>query len=162
MSDVITPESKIDFINHHTEDTSKKHTNLKVSVGGKEIYDGERLPLKQAIKSQRIEFDKKPGRLYTLLMVDPDAPSRENPIYKYWLHRMIINNNQEIMEYQPPDPPKGSGPHRYFFFLYEQKNKIDASTLPEFKRPKFNLPDFIYKHNLNQIDAIHFITENPK
>ena len=28
---------------------------------------------------------------YLLMMVDPDAPSRENPIKRSWLHWMVIN-----------------------------------------------------------------------
>jgi large subunit ribosomal protein L35 len=31
------------------------------------------------------------GNLYTLLMVDPDAPSRENPVKRSWLHWMVVN-----------------------------------------------------------------------
>jgi large subunit ribosomal protein L35 len=28
---------------------------------------------------------------YLLMMVDPDAPSRDNPIKRSWLHWLIIN-----------------------------------------------------------------------
>jgi large subunit ribosomal protein L35 len=28
---------------------------------------------------------------YTLMMVDPDAPSRDNPIKRSWLHWLVIN-----------------------------------------------------------------------
>ena len=53
-------------------------------------------------------------------MIDPDAPSRTNPIKANWLHWMIINTGfdksghllqgQTIWEYYGPAPPKGSGP----------------------------------------------------
>lgn len=31
------------------------------------------------------------GAFYTLMMVDPDAPSRHNPKNREWLHWLVVN-----------------------------------------------------------------------
>src|SRR5438874_12510178 len=90
---------------------------------------------------------------YTLIMVDPDAPSRENPINKYWLHWMFINSDQVIVPFQPPSPPKKSGKHRYYFYLFEQPKHFDVN---EFKNKyigggHFNLINFIKDNNLKLV-----------
>ncbi|KAJ8473884.1 hypothetical protein ONZ45_g8592 [Pleurotus djamor] len=75
---------------------------------------------------------------YTLVMCDPDAPSRKEPKYKEFRHWVITGlkapagtavetNNLTALKtkpsttpYRPPGPPPGSGLHRYIFLLYEE------------------------------------------
>ncbi|XP_027008558.2 phosphatidylethanolamine-binding protein 4 isoform X1 [Tachysurus fulvidraco] len=68
---------------------------------------------------------------YTLIMVDPDAPSRTNPSRAYWRHWLLADiegsslkegdiKGTLLSEYTPPTPPKRTGFHRYKFLLYEQ------------------------------------------
>lgn len=65
-------------------------------------------------------------------MLSPDAPSRENPMYRSWLHWLVVNvpgmdvaNGQLISEYFGPIPPSGSGLCRYVVLVYEQSDKLD-------------------------------------
>jgi len=74
-------------------------------------------------------------KLYTLLLVDPDAPSRKEPKFRNWRHWTIVNipgndlaKGETIAEYIPSAPPENTDLHRYVFLIYEQDNKIDAST----------------------------------
>jgi phosphatidylethanolamine-binding protein len=123
--------------------------------------NGMILSFEEVQKMPTIKFNKDPNKLYTIIMVDPDAPSRKNPIYKYWLHWLIINNHDIIAPYHPPAPPAGSGRHRYYFYLFEQKsvsNKDKLNNLYE-ERNNFNLENFIVKYNLNQINCVYFETE---
>ncbi|KAM9475622.1 phosphatidylethanolamine-binding protein 4 isoform 2-T2 [Clarias gariepinus] len=68
---------------------------------------------------------------YTLMMVDPDAPSRTKPISAHWRHWLLADIKGQslrtgdvkgtlLSEYARPTPPKRSGFHRYQFLVYEQ------------------------------------------
>lgn len=72
--------------------------------------------------------------LYTLLMVDPDAPTRSDPKYREILHWAVVNipgnqisQGQTLAEYIGSGPPEGTGLHRYIFLVYSQSKKIEES-----------------------------------
>jgi phosphatidylethanolamine-binding protein len=74
---------------------------------------------------------------YTLLMTDPDAPSRSNPVKGEWVHWLIFNipaQNVKLGEikyhYVGAGPPKGTGLHRYVLMVYNQGKKKLDSDLP--------------------------------
>ena len=48
-------------------------------------------------------------KFFTLAMVDPDAPSKENPENREWLHWLVVNiPGTEIKRWRKADgPPKG-------------------------------------------------------
>lgn len=131
---------------------------MKVQYGNKIIKNNEKINLEISQEKPIIyyEFDK--NKVYTIMMIDCDPPSRENPINRYWLHWLIINNNQEINPYNPPNPPKNSGDHRYNFCIFEQSNKIDLKEILE--RPKFNVEKFVQDNNLKFVSTIRFIIKN--
>lgn len=86
------------------------------------------------------------GAKYTLIMSDPDAPSRAAPRCREWLHWIVANTEKRcggkgmegeegeegeeetevsgqgytVCDYNGPTPPRGTGKHRYVFVLYEQ------------------------------------------
>lgn len=98
--------------------------NLKVELG-------KELQPKQVKDQPEVTWDAEEGSLYTLLMVDPDAPSRETPTYREILHWLVINipgnkvaDGQVIAEYIGSGPPEGSGLHRYVFLIFKQSEKI--------------------------------------
>lgn len=101
-----------------------------------------------------ISFNKIPGKLYTTIIVDPDAPSPVNPINKYHLHYLQINNNEVINEYQGPNPPIGSGIHRYYTCVFEQDYRLEK--ISEFARSKFDLNKFVHNNKLNLIGCFKF------
>lgn len=141
-------------------------TNLQVSIHNNIIYDGIVIPLKYTQELPKINFTKNNNEKYTIIMVDPDAPSRKNPIYKYFLHWLVINNNEIIMDFTPPAPPKNSGPHRYFIFILKQDKLLNQTNIKinktngKIKREKFNFAEFIADNNLEIIESVYFITEN--
>ena len=68
---------------------------------------------------------------YTLVLTDPDAPSRHEPLYREFVHWVVVNipgshstnitsHGTVILNYLPAAPPYHSGPHRYIFLLFEQ------------------------------------------
>ncbi|AMD19519.1 HCL632Cp [Eremothecium sinecaudum] len=78
----------------------------------------------------------KDGDLVTLILTDPDAPSRTDHKWSEFLHYMEINmvlhtddevsfvplEGETIARYVGPGPPAGTGPHRYIWLLYKQPN----------------------------------------
>jgi phosphatidylethanolamine-binding protein (PEBP) family uncharacterized protein len=50
---------------------------------------------------------------FTLLVVDPDAPTPGHPKYRSWLHWLVVNipgndpaRGEEVEAYMPPEPGK--------------------------------------------------------
>jgi phosphatidylethanolamine-binding protein len=80
--------------------------------------------------------------LYTIVGLDPDAPSRRKPSSRSFIHQMQVNVPASAADvatagtthvaYYPPCPPQGSGKHRYVFFLYHQTSAVDVSRLPKY------------------------------
>lgn len=139
--------------------------SFQILINRTKITNGKILSFAESQYNPRIIYNHKIGDLYTIIAVDPDAPSKDNPIYKYWLHLLIINNNEKIVGYELPTPPPGSGKHRYYFYLLKQMDKLDKNNLGlnikdnKIERPKFNLETFIQNHNLELIDSVYFQTE---
>ncbi|XP_043663041.1 putative odorant-binding protein A5 [Drosophila teissieri] len=80
----------------------------------------------------RLDWNADPESFYTVLMICPDAPNRENPMYRSWLHWLVVNvpgldimKGQPISEYFGPLPPKDSGMQRYLMLVYQQSDKLD-------------------------------------
>ncbi len=38
-----------------------------------------------------VTWEAEPNSFYTLLMTDPDAPSRKNPVNGEWKHWLVVN-----------------------------------------------------------------------
>ena len=101
-----------------------------------------------------INFTKLPNKLYTTIIVDPDAPSPVNPTKKYYLHMLRINSNQIITPYTGPNPPVGSGIHRYYTCVFEQDYRLEG--IKEQPRPNFNIDKFISDNSLKLIGCFKF------
>lgn len=143
----------------------KRHDScsLTVVIKGININVGNILPLYITQKQPYVKICGKCNKYHTFLMVDPDAPSRENPTMRFWLHWMIVNNDETFFPFFPPGPPPGTGKHRYIMILFEQEDQIDIDKLKQMitERPNFDLYKFIKKYNLSFIDAVYFETKNP-
>merc|ERR1712192_71346 len=115
---------------------------LEVSYPG--LYPfapGDGLAVSEAreVPSIRLEEASK-EQLYTVAMVDPDAPSRKNPRAAQWLHWILTNVEGErlvsgqdlagdkVTAYAGPSPPKGSGPHRYVFLVWQQQQAVSMES----------------------------------
>ncbi|XP_048775686.2 phosphatidylethanolamine-binding protein 4-like isoform X2 [Ostrea edulis] len=132
------------------------------SPGGGAVYSqcGATIDKVEAKEAPAVHFEQvQPGTLYTLVMVDPDAPFRDSPTQKYWLHWLVTNikgdnlisgnvlGGDEIKQYNPPTPPKAKpgtpNPHRYLFYLLEQNGTSDTSLVNPQSRGQFKLDEFV-------------------
>ncbi|KAL7741814.1 hypothetical protein ACLKA6_012040 [Drosophila palustris] len=97
-----------------------------------EIVEGKVYMPKELKLQPKLEWNADPQTYYTIVMLSPDAPSRENPLYRSWLHWLVVNvpgldvaKGQLISEYFGPLPPKDSGLCRYVALVYQQSDKLD-------------------------------------
>ncbi|KII67427.1 Phosphatidylethanolamine-binding protein F40A3.3 [Thelohanellus kitauei] len=107
-------------------------------------------------------------KYYTLIMTDPDAPSREDPKFREWLHWLVVNipgdhvdQGEECFGYVGAGPPKGTSFHRYIFLVYEQRNKIEfletkRSSTDSRDRPCQKAAKIAEKYHLGEPMFINF------
>jgi len=78
---------------------------------------------------------------YTVLLVDPDAPTPEDPKFAYWRHWVVslvsqsddaskdaTKSGKTLTEYLGPGPKDDSKPHRYLFLLYREPAGLKELT----------------------------------
>ncbi|XP_077417745.1 phosphatidylethanolamine-binding protein 4 isoform X1 [Vanacampus margaritifer] len=107
---------------------------------------------------------------YTLVMVDPDAPSRSSPSQRYWRHWLVTDvkgsslldgpiQGKTITRYVAPTPPPGSGFHRYQFLLYMQTTDMPALAMPP--RGGWHLEAFVTRLILGEpVARVQFLTQH--
>ncbi|KAI5068446.1 hypothetical protein GOP47_0016791 [Adiantum capillus-veneris] len=108
---------------------------------------------------------------YTLLMVDPDAPSPTKPSFRNFLHWLVVNIpgsvapsqevwqlGQEGVEYMGPAPPEGE--HRYVFLLFKQSSgDLKLEGLNKENRKSFDVEAFAKAHKLGPaIGGLYYVT----
>ncbi len=147
-------QSLIDTI---PDDITNVHFGAKV-----EANLGNELTPTQAKKQPHLRWVHEEKSNYTVLCIDPDAPSRENPEYRYWLHHLVVNvpggnktgdhvdltKGRTLATYQGPAPPKDTGLHRYIYLIYQQHELLEIANLPSFddkNRANFDLEAWL-KH----------------
>ncbi|KAI5741219.1 hypothetical protein M8J76_011553 [Diaphorina citri] len=114
---------------------------------------------------------------YTLVMTDPDAPSRQNPKAREWRHCPSRLNSSSIREitgsnanganfsdrtiFLTSNPIFGymiPGLHRYVLLVYKQPSQLDfeESKSKEWKRNNFSVQKFAQKYKLQDPVAGNF------
>lgn len=137
---------------------------LTVKFGDKSVNLGNTLTPTEVKNEPEITWESAPSDYYTLLMVDPDAPTKNAPMFREVRHWLVTNiqgsdlsTGEHITEYIGSGPPKHTGLHRYIFLLYKQPNKIDfdipkTDATSRCHRLRFNTKKFAKKYNLG--DAV--------
>lgn len=133
-----------------------------------EVNLGNQMTPSQVKNQPKIQWDSLTNDLFTLIMTDPDAPSRAEPKYREWHHFLVGNihgsdlaSGDVLSEYIGAGPPKDSGLHRYVFLLYKQSTHIDfnetkLSNRSSGGRAKFSTYTFAEKYNLGTPIAGNF------
>ncbi|XP_068166219.1 phosphatidylethanolamine-binding protein 1 [Antennarius striatus] len=101
-----------------------------------------------------------PTKLYTLVLTDPDAPSRKEPTFREWHHFLVVNmkgndvsSGCRMSDYVGSGPPKGTGLHRYVWLVFEQPGPLKCSepvltNRSGENRGKFKIQSFSEKYKL--------------
>ncbi|KAL0831385.1 hypothetical protein ABMA28_002208 [Loxostege sticticalis] len=150
--------------------SSPPRTSLEVYYPtGARLMQGNILRTSQLKEMPMVMWRANPYRYYTLIVADPDAPSRIAPEDRAWLHLMVINipganvaAGETVFDYLPPGPPPNTGLHRYVFLVYEQPSRISYWGPREFKnRGKFCPDHFAAQYGLGFAYAGNFfLTQN--
>lgn len=76
-----------------------------------------------------VRWPAEPGALYTLVLVDPDTPSRADPRLREYLHYLVSNIPENSIgkgdlytEYVGPMFSADTGVHRYVLLVFKQPN----------------------------------------
>jgi phosphatidylethanolamine-binding protein (PEBP) family uncharacterized protein len=101
----------------------------------------------------------------TLICWDPDAPKKmEGGFYIHWLVTHIkneITDGFSYFDWLPPNPPAGTGVHRYLFGIFEEHNGIPS--LPSFDgRTNFPFSEFTNKNDLQLLDWVVVTTSEDR
>uniref|UniRef100_A0A8C9MNQ2 Phosphatidylethanolamine binding protein 4 n=1 Tax=Serinus canaria TaxID=9135 RepID=A0A8C9MNQ2_SERCA len=125
---------------------------------------GYREKLSQEWAKPRVRYPwAKKNKKYVLVMVDPDAPNRENPRLRFWRHWLVtdilvspwgaspgIQGGLESHGMQTPPGIIPSGYHRYQFRLYRQSQHqtISLSSEEQASLGTWDLKDFVEDFHL--------------
>jgi phosphatidylethanolamine-binding protein (PEBP) family uncharacterized protein len=116
---------------------------LQISFGTEEVKEqGQHLPRAKATTEPTITFPGAvPGKKYLVINIDLDAPFSSFPFLApicHWVkHDLTVSqegaaltsSTPTLVEWGPPGPPPGAGPHRYVFALYEQPESFTPETV---------------------------------
>nr|ACN54547.1 mother of FT and TFL1-like protein [Physcomitrium patens] len=127
-------------------DTFVPSVDMAIHYSTRQVTNGCQMMPSATAQAPEIHLSDKSGgnNLYTLIMIDPDAPSPSEPTLREWLHWIVtdIPGNsggsemtsgfprlneliapskscgRELVPYMGPRPPVGI--HRYIFVLFRQ------------------------------------------
>ncbi|GBM41206.1 OV-16 antigen [Araneus ventricosus] len=107
---------------------------------------------------------------YTLVMIDPDAPDPQKPVFAHFLHWLVVNipgtklhDGKVLINYMRPSPPPYSNAHRYILMVYKQPFYIFAPTYMDGKgRSRFNMTHMVEElDHLGPVAGHFFYVRHP-
>lgn len=115
---------------------------------------GKELTPTQVKDEPNVSWEAEKDAYYTLLMTDPDAPSRADHPFREVRHWLVMNipesaveKGDAIFEYRGSGAPKGTGLHRYIFLVYKQPNgRIEHDEPHVSNRYNFHLQDICFSN----------------
>ncbi|XP_038903758.1 CEN-like protein 1 [Benincasa hispida] len=145
--DIFTPHVKMNVIYSSSKQVANGHELLPSFISSK----------------PRVEVGGDDMRsAFTLIMIDPDAPSPSDPYLKEYLHWMVTDIpgttdasfGKEMMSYESPKPQIGI--HRYVFVLFKQRGR-QTVRLSSLSRAHFNTRNFSEANGLGlPVAAVYF------
>lgn len=145
----------------------KKAVYVEYKESDKEVDFGNELTPTEVKEIPEVQFDADPHSFYTLIMTDPDVPSRKNPVSREWHHWLVVNipggnvaKGDTLTDYLGSAPPNGSGLHRYVFLVFKQPGKLTFTETyksnRDGRRGRFSTKKFAAKYRLGQPIAGNF------
>ncbi|KAK0121676.1 hypothetical protein ONS95_009961 [Cadophora gregata] len=161
--------------------TFKLSTILGIKFGDRPVTYGEIFRVSECKVAPTISFapeeDKDASTSYTLLLVDPDAPTPEEPKFAFWRHWVVsglepskvvpgsvateqaVASKAPLTEYLGPGPKDDSTPHRYLFLLFREPagglslSKADVGGEEFVDRRSFKAAEWVAKHGLELVSV---------
>lgn len=142
----------------------RRTNSMKVQYGSKTIRNNQkRFSMAETTEAPQVSDISSEG-CYTLLMIDPDAgkasPNSPRPgnFYLHWLIVNIsagdLNTGRQIVSYQKPTPPPGTGQHEYIFQLYEQPCSLMNGLRTPDSLSGWNLEEFLKGKSMRLLSQV--------
>ncbi|GAB1211717.1 hypothetical protein ATERTT37_000841 [Aspergillus terreus] len=147
-------------------------TALTVQFGEKTVSYGNFFRASECKAAPSISFSKEAddpdaSRRYTLLLIDPDAPTPDDPKFAYWRHWVVSGlrpadagdvtaTSTVLTEYLGPGPKDESKPHRYLYLLFREPeqfalSKEDVGGEEFTQRRSFKAAEWVETHSLKLV-----------
>ncbi|KAH7322075.1 phosphatidylethanolamine-binding protein [Rhizoctonia solani] len=155
--------------------------NLSDGTNAKVVLPGTSFARNDTLNTPQFSVYGVKNGTYLIAIVDPDAPSRANPTVSQIRHMfatdfvvsdtrssfatrsmVLQNSTAAISPYFPPNPPVGSGAHRYIALLYAQPGNFNVASLNATQFAKFNISSFAASAGLGEPLAGTFLTVEQK
>lgn len=106
--------------------------------------------------------------MITNTQVDPDAPSKENPVkgpYRHWVLTNVPGNADfaqasELSSYIGPAPPPKTKDHRYIFLLYKQPQENASFNALSSDVASWDFKSFAKDNGLELVGVNFFLSRN--
>lgn len=133
------------------------------------------------------ERAKDPNATYTLVLTDPDAPTKGDKKWSEFCHYLVSGikldgvqgdavsdvteidcaKANELVSYMGPAPPENTGKHRYVFVLYKEgaaQPKSGLADRPNWGtgKPGSGAKDYANKNSLTPVAINFFYAQNEK
>ncbi|XP_047952953.1 protein MOTHER of FT and TFL1-like [Salvia hispanica] len=140
-----------------TAELAVRYTAQKISINGGKVKPSS------AAERPNVRITGSPNNYYTLVMVDPDAPSPSEPTFREWLHWLVIDipegsdasEGKELMAYMGPQPPIGI--HRHIFAAFRQAGLMETVKGKPAERVLFSTRQFASENQLGlPVAALYF------
>ncbi|XP_015923065.1 protein D2 [Parasteatoda tepidariorum] len=139
---------------------------LKIKYEDISVECGTKVQQHLTSNPPKVDFSANENELYTLLMIDPDAPTPFNHSLAFVRHWVVVNIPGNTInygfvntDYMQPHPEKGGDHthyHRYTFLIYKQ-SKTEPQEKYSGSRLGFNLMDYVTSHKLQTLLAGNFM-----
>ncbi|GAA5914165.1 hypothetical protein JCM5296_002643 [Sporobolomyces johnsonii] len=172
--DLVGPLSPQNFTLIPENFRPKVYLEAKFPESNVTVHFGNEVAIQDTQAPPVVDFSAQPAR-YALLVLDPDAPSRSTPFWSPFLHYALPGlvpkrgnvelTSDALVDWTPPAPPPGTGPHRYVYLLYLQptRNVSLPASRPSVNttadRMSFPHDDFIEENELKLVGANYMISE---
>ncbi|KAM3316943.1 hypothetical protein ACQJBY_034855 [Aegilops geniculata] len=146
---------------HDVLDPFTSTVPLRIGYNNRLFLPGADLRPSAVVSKPRVHVGGNDMRvLYTLMLVDPDAPSPSHPTLREYLHWMVVDNpgttgasfGQELVVYERPEPR--SGIHRMVFVLFQQLGR--GAVFAPHMRHNFSSRSLARQYHLNIVAATYF------
>ncbi|KAL6904224.1 phosphatidylethanolamine-binding protein [Trichoderma evansii] len=151
-------------------------TRLGVSFDGRDVELGNLFRVREVKLAPFVSFEAEAGdslgdASYMLLLLDPDAPTPDDPKFAFWRHwvlpglkpltsadGIVAQTKPVLTEYLAPGPKDDSKPHRYLFLLFREPHglaltKEDVGGEEFVQRRSFDAVTFVEKHQLQLVSV---------
>ncbi|GIJ87006.1 hypothetical protein Asppvi_005905 [Aspergillus pseudoviridinutans] len=146
----------------------KPTTQLHISFNNKQVCLGNLFRASECKTAPSVSFSKEENNSpsstsYTLLLVDPDAPTPDDPKFAFWRHWVVsglkaeeANGGTALTEYLGPGPKDDSRPHRYLFLLFRDPEgfaltREDVGGEEFTARRSFKAAEWVERHGLELV-----------